>query len=60
MQKAMKETNDELRENHFRLDEKLDALMLSFDKIKVKRILYFLFNINFLSWKWVITSKILL
>jgi len=49
MQKAMKETNDQLRENHFRLDEKLDALMFHFDKIKVKRILYFLFNINFLS-----------
>lgn len=49
MQKAMKETNDQLRENHFRLDEKLDALMFHFDKIKVKRIFYFLFNINFLS-----------
>jgi hypothetical protein len=49
MQKAMKETNDQLRENHFRLDEKLEELMSSFNKIKVKRILYFLFNINFLS-----------
>ena len=47
MQKAMMETNDELKDNHFRLDEKLKHLMSNFDKIMVKSFLYFLFNINF-------------
>jgi len=47
MQKAMMETNDELKDNHFRLDEKLEHLMSNFDKIMVKSILYFSFNINF-------------
>jgi hypothetical protein len=47
MQKAMMETNDELKDNHFRLDEKLKHLMSNFDKIMVKSILYFSFNINF-------------
>ena len=47
MQKAMMETNDELKDNHFRLDEKLKHLMSNFDKIMVKSILYFSFHINF-------------
>ena len=47
MQKAMMETNDELKDNHFRLDEKLKHLMSNFDKIMVKSILYFSFNIYF-------------
>ena len=47
MQKAMMETNDELKENHFRLDGKLEHLMSNFNKIMVKSILYFSFNINF-------------
>ena len=47
MQKAMMETNDELKDNHFRLDEKLKHLMSNFDKIMVKSILCFSFNIYF-------------
>jgi len=47
MQQAMMKTNDELKDNHFRLDEKLEHLMSNFDKIMVKSILYFAFNINF-------------
>ncbi len=59
MQKAMMETNDELKDNHFRLDEKLEHLMSNFDKIMVKSILYFSFNIYF-CWKRVIPLKMLL
>ena len=50
MQTIQQETNDQLRdslENHSGLDEKLERLMSSFDIIKVKRILYFSFNINY-------------